>query len=128
MRPALGAMANARAGGPGIARTVGQAASLPRGSAAALGLPDARAGAVAAAPGARARRPGQAAGARRVLVAGAHVDGDRAVLADLAADAHAGGAGVAQIAVGDADGIAIGRIADAFLGDDHDAPHTIVAR
>ena len=65
------------------------------GLAAALGLPHALAGAVAAAPGAAAALPSEMAGAGRGLVAGADIDDHRAILADLARDAHGRGAGIA---------------------------------
>src|SRR6478609_11634927 len=77
---------------PGITRTVaGSARPTDWGLAAALGLPYALAGAVATAPGAAAALPGEMAGAGRGLVAGAHVDDHRAVLADLAGDADGRG-------------------------------------
>src|SRR3981189_1552979 len=98
---------------PGITRTVAGAARPTDGDlAAALGLPGAGAGAVAAAPGAAAAGGGEAAGAG----------------CGLAADADGCGAGIAQIPIGDADRIAIGRITDPFLRDDHHAPDPIVAR
>src|SRR3954451_10436599 len=65
------------------------------GLAAALGLPDALAGAVAAAPGAAAALTSEMAGAGRGLVAGADIDDHCAILADLARDADGRGAGIA---------------------------------
>src|SRR5207302_10060770 len=97
-------------------------------SAAPLGHPLAGAGAVAAAPGAAARFADQPAGAGRSLVAGADVHGERAVLADLAADADIGAAGVEHVALADADRIAIARVADPELGHDDHAPDPVVAR
>src|SRR6266704_75051 len=81
-------------------------------SAAAFGLPDAAAGAVAAAPGPAAGLAAEPAGAGRGVLAGAHVDDDGAVLA--------------HVPVPDADRIAVGGIADALLGDDHHAPDAVV--
>src|SRR5215831_4319355 len=99
------------------------------GLAAPLGLPDARAGAVAvAAPGpgaARARKPTLA---DRALVAGAHGDDHGTVLGHLAADVDGRRPRIAEVAVGDADRIAVGRVALAGLGHDHDAPEPVVAR
>src|SRR5437867_3955319 len=95
-------------------------------SAAAFGLPDAGAGAVAAAPGAAAGLAAEPAGAGRGVVAGAHVDDDGAVLAHAAGDVDRGVAGIAHVPVPDADRIAVGGIADALLGDDHHAPDAVV--
>src|ERR1700716_178578 len=94
--------------------------------AAALGLPDARAGAVAAAPGAAAGLAGKAAGAGGGLVAGGDIHDDRTVLRDAAGNGDGGIAGVDDGSFGDADRVAIGRIADALVGDDHHAPDAVV--
>src|SRR6516165_9086304 len=113
--------------GPGI--TTDFATALAAGLAAPLGLPDARAGAVGvAAPGpgaARARKPTLAGCG---LVAGADGHDHGAVLGHLAADVDRRRPRVAEVAVRDADRIAIGRIALAGLGHDHDAPEPVVAR
>src|SRR5215475_4240146 len=98
----------------------------PRDSAAALGLPDAGAEAVAAAPGATAGLAGELAGAGGSLVAGGDVDHDRAVLCHPAADRDVRVASVQEVALTDADRIAVGRIAQALLGDNYDAPDAIV--
>src|ERR1044072_4082750 len=97
-----------------------------RGSTAALGFPNPRAG--TAAPGTRAACAAETAFADRAFVAGTDVDDHGAVLADLAGDVDGRGAGIAETAVGDAHGIAIGGIALAALGYDDDAPKPVVAR
>ena len=71
-------------------------------SAATLGFPNARTGAVGVAapgPGAACRR--KATLANRALVAGADVDDDGAVLGDLAGDVNGRGAAIGEAAVGD---------------------------
>src|SRR5262245_42631690 len=81
------------------------------GSAATLGFPHARTGAVAvAAPGSGAACSSQATLADRALVAGADVDDDGAVLAHLAGDVDGRRAAIDEAAVGDADRVAIGGI------------------
>src|SRR5262249_7779033 len=69
---------------------------------------------------------GEPAGAGCGLVARRDVDNHRAVLADLTADGHLGVARVEEVALADPDWIAIGRLADALLGRDHDAPEPII--
>src|SRR5262249_4063576 len=84
-----------RARGPYRRPTAGDQ-SRRSASASPLGLPDARADAVAAAPGAAATLARQPAGAGRGLVASADIHHDRAVLLDLAGDGDLGVAGIAD--------------------------------
>src|SRR5262249_20754617 len=113
---------------PGII-TRSAASVTGAGLAAPLGLPDARAGAVTvAAPGPGAARAVKPTLAGRALIAGADGDDHGAVLGDLAADVDGRRPGIAEVAVADADRIAVGRIALAGLGHDHDAPEPVVAR
>src|SRR5439155_17098850 len=95
------------------------------GSAAALGFP--AASAVAAAPRARPDGSRQAAGADGALAAGAHGDGHGAVGGHFAADGRGARALIDHGALGNSDGIAVGAVAGAFFGDDHDAPHAVEA-
>src|SRR5262249_28808771 len=113
---------------PGWARALSHVWPLRAGCglAAPLGLPDARAGAVT--PGTRAARARKPTLAGRGLVAGADGHDHGAVLGDLAADVDGRRSPVAEVAVADAHRIAIGRIALAGLGHDHDAPEPVVAR
>src|SRR5262249_4470338 len=81
-----------------------------------------------AAPGSRATRTRKPTLAGRGLVAGADGHDYGAVLGDLAADVDGRRSPVAEVAVADAHRIAIGRIALAGLGHDHDAPEPVIAR
>src|SRR5262249_1324787 len=116
---------------PGWARALSHVWSLRAGAglAAPLALPAATPGAVSVArPGGRAARARKPTLAGRGLVAGADVHDHGAVLGDLAADVDGRRSPVAEVAVHDAHRIAIGRIALAGFGHDHDAPEPVVAR
>src|SRR4029453_9053878 len=114
---------------PGRARASTAPTDQAIGLAATLGFPNARTGAVAvAAPRPSAVRARKATLADRALVAGADAHNHGAVLADLAGDVDGRGSRIAEIAVGDADRIAIRRIALTALGHDHHAPEAVIAR
>src|SRR4030081_988288 len=85
--------------------------------AAALGLPDARAGAGAPAQAPPAGLAGKAAGAGGGLVAGGDIHDDRTVLRDAAGNGDGGIAGVDDGSFGDGARVAIGRVGESLVGD-----------
>src|SRR5262245_52854904 len=94
-------------------------------SAAALRFPGT--GALAALPGAGARGAGELARAGRALAAGAYHDGDLAIAGNLAVDGGGARSLGDEGAILDADRIAIGAVAGALVGDDHNAPGAVKA-
>src|SRR4029079_986302 len=84
--------------------------------------------AIAAAPGAGAVVAVQPAGARGPLVAVADTDVHGAVVAHPAIDGDRRVAGIQEGAAGNPDRIAIGAVAGAVFGYDHDAPQPVIVR